>query len=69
MQALASDPPPGKQEPQSSPGRGFPRRPADRQLRPARRRHLRKEPPMFIGVGTIIVIVLIVLAIMFFRRH
>jgi hypothetical protein len=30
---------------------------------------MRKEPPMFIGVGTIVIIVLIVLAVMFLRRH
>ena len=29
----------------------------------------RKEPPMFIGVGTIVIIVIIVLAVMFLRRH
>jgi hypothetical protein len=30
---------------------------------------MRKGEPMFIGFGTIVVIVIIVLAIMFLRRH
>jgi hypothetical protein len=30
---------------------------------------MREEEPMFIGFGTIVVIVIIVLAIMFLRRH
>jgi hypothetical protein len=68
MPARVSDQPPGQQEPPSSPGRGS-AGPAARQLRAARRQHLRQEPPMFIGVGTIIVIVLLVLAIMLLCRR
>jgi hypothetical protein len=30
---------------------------------------MRKEKPMFIGFGTIVLIVIIVLVIMFLRRH
>jgi hypothetical protein len=30
---------------------------------------MRKGPPMFIGVGTIVIIVIIVLAVMFLRRR
>jgi hypothetical protein len=30
---------------------------------------MREEEPMFIGIGTIVVIVIIVLAVMFLRRH
>jgi len=30
---------------------------------------MREEEPMFFGIGTIVVIVIIVLAIMFLRRH
>lgn len=31
--------------------------------------YMREEEPMFIGFGTIVVIVIIVLAVMFLRRH